>query len=897
MRTKAGLWTGSVLVLWTLCWPLSAPAQPASDFAVQLSAIAQSNPPRITLSWKPLASATRYRVTRKTLEASTWGDEVLLPGEASEFADTNVVVGASYEYHVWRLAADHDSHAYIYAGIEAPLTEFRGKVLLMVDNTYTSRLGAELAVLEQDLVGDGWTVVRHNVPRMAANPADSDPSGWPGRSNEVTRVKRLIQAEYLADPANVRAVFLFGHVPVPYSGALAPDQHGDHRGAWPADSFYGDMEGTWTDVFVRHPLAADPRNHNVPGDGKFDQNTIPGRVALEVGRVDMADLLAFPSAELELLRQYLFKNHNFRHRLFRVQPRALVHDNLGNLGREVPAASGWGNFSPLVGTGNVAAGRWLSDLPLNDYLWAYGCGPGTYTRATGVAETQHFLVYDIRVVFTMLFGSYFGDWDSSNNLLRGSLAMSTHTLTAVWGARPSWHFHHMGLGETIGFSTRLLQNNAGLYQEPVKMNGVFVGLPITELQRGIHIALMGDPTLRQQPVAPPPWVMGVVNPLGGADLSWLPSSDDPIVGYHVYRASFPLGPYTRLNSNLISGTSYRDADGTSDRYYMVRAVKLETSGSGTYYNASQGVFAEVGRRPPTVSEGNVWAGGSGVTWKINDAQGTAGSSPGWDLTRVPGNLFITATSSNRFAIRVVSFRPDDTRGQPGNFDKDQSYAWTIATASLGVIGFEADKFQLETSEFEGDLGGGVFSLALSEDATSIRLVFTPNHPPLTLPAVFTRGWDSPLEIDVADLLDQFTTDADGDARAVLQIEASPSGTLIFSDTNRLVFQPNNNLPETVYYWVQDVRPYRVGDTVRAVRGAFVMDPNPSALQFRAYPAIELEWQGLAGRRYQVQSRRQNELEWTDEGEPFVGTGEKTSLFQRANGEVKFYRIVLLDGEE
>jgi len=52
-------------------------------------------------------------------------------------------------------------------------------------------------------------VIRHNVSRTAA----------------VTAVKALIVADYNADPLNTRALFLLGHVPVPYSGSINPDAH------------------------------------------------------------------------------------------------------------------------------------------------------------------------------------------------------------------------------------------------------------------------------------------------------------------------------------------------------------------------------------------------------------------------------------------------------------------------------------------------------------------------------------------------------------------------------------------------------------------------------------------------------------------------------------------------
>jgi hypothetical protein len=60
-------------------------------------------------------------------------------------------------------------------------------------------------------------------------------------------------------------------------------------------------------------------------------------------------------------------------------------------------------------------------------------------------------------------------------------------------------------------------------------------------------------------------------------------------GYHVYRAATSAGPFTRLNTDLISATNFTDAVQATNTY-MVRAVKLEVSASGSYYNASQGIF-------------------------------------------------------------------------------------------------------------------------------------------------------------------------------------------------------------------------------------------------------------------------------------------------------------------
>jgi hypothetical protein len=854
----------------------------------------EKDPPRILLVWPAVSTATGYQVFRKSKGDSAWGEPVVLPADATFFADALVEVGKGYEYYIRRTATNYTGHGYIYAGIELPLVESRGKAILVVDKTHAEALAPELTLLQKDLVGDGWTVLRHDVPRMSVDPASTDAALRAARSSELAAVKDLIRSDYLADRSNVRSVFLIGHVPVPYSGAIFPDSHLDHLGAWPADVYYGDMTGVWTDSTVTSTNAARSRNHNIPGDGKFDQSFTPGAVELEVGRVDLANMPTFPLSEVELLRQYLNKDHAFRHRRFRAQARGLINDNLGVLNQEVPGVIGWRNFAPLFGPENTSTGRWLSVLPREDYLWAYGAGAGTYSKATAVASTAHLLAYDFKVVFTMLLGSYFGDWDTQDNLLRAQLGATTFTLTSAWVGRPNWYFHHMALGETIGFSTRLSQSNTSLYQGLNNMNGVHVSGPNDPLNttNGIHIALMGDPTLRLHPVAPPSDLLGMTNETGGVSLSWTPSADE-VLGYNVYRAPSPDGPFSRLNDDLIEGQGYTDDSWSLQRYYMVRAVKLETSASGTYFNASQGVFAEFA--PPThVSDSSTWAGREMRTWTMNDVLGSPGSTNGWDLLAINGSLSIAATETSQFGVRIISFQSDNTRGTPANFNKDLAYSWPILTASGSIVGFDPQKINLDTSEFSGDLGGGVFSLALSDDLKTLNLVFMPNHAPEAERAVFSRPWDSPLRIEIAELLDGFTRDADGDSRAFLQAGASTNGTSIRTDGSALLLTFRNNLPETLPYWVYDVRPYRAGDSVRLAVGALRIAPTPEALPLNAYHAVEIVWQGEPGRLYQVQSRLETASVWLDEGDPILGTGEERSLFQRTSNPAKYYRVILLN---
>lgn len=578
------------LALCLLGWVSATPASRAADqtweFAVQVSATVQTAPPRIQLTWPPdqRVQPNHYTIYRKAPAALAWSKQATLPGTATNYADRSVKPGAAYEYQIIKSTSQYTGYGYLTAGIEAPLTDARGTLLLVLDHTCAAPLSNELARLQQDLLGDGWAVQRLEVSR-------TDP---------VAQVKGLIQAQYAANPEQVKAVFLFGHVPVPYSGDLVPDGHApDHQGAWPCDGYYGDMTGTWTDTTVNDTVASDPRNRNVPGDGKFDQSAFPAPLKLMVGRVDMANLpgrrcaggpATFPG-EVELLRNYLRKDHEFRTAQTPLPRRGVVGDYFGYRNGEAFAASGWRSLAALFGAGNVTTltneGTWLPTLRTNAYLFAYGCGPGTYTSMGGLGNSDVYhdgtatelYTNDAHAIFTLLFGSWLGDWDSEDDLMRTALAMPTGGLTCGWSGRPHWFMHPMGLGETVGYCALLTQNNGprGLYQNQ-----------LNSCAGQTHIALMGDPTLRLHPVPPPANLSATTN--GAALLlSWTAPADS-LVGYHVYQAPSPNGPFLRLTATPIAATAFRLPTPSAGSTYMVRAIKLETSASGSYYNASQGSF-------------------------------------------------------------------------------------------------------------------------------------------------------------------------------------------------------------------------------------------------------------------------------------------------------------------
>ena len=400
-------------ILFGLLCSFSLIAQTDSEnTSVKLSAVVQATPPRITIQWAAHPGATSVTIYRKLRTGTSWGSAIAtVAASQGQYHDDNVSVGVSYEYKVTRSGGGNGT-GYINSGIDVPMPDHRGKILLLVDNTLAPQLVTELAQLENDLKADGWTVLRNDVQRTAS----------------VTSVRSIVQGHYNTDPAGLKAVYIVGHVPVPYSGNLSPDGHGSHQGAWPCDGYYGEMNGNWTDNSVNVQGAQNPKNNNVPGDGKFDQSNFPSEVELQVGRVDLYDMPAFSGDEVQLMRDYLGRAHGYKHKDWVAQSRGIIFDNLQWAGYPF-AAAGWRNMSVLVGASNITAPyqygpAYHTLVNGQSYLWTYSCGGGlqlyegstvTFNGADNVGTTQNYAAGSMGGVFNMSFGSYFGDWDNRNN--------------------------------------------------------------------------------------------------------------------------------------------------------------------------------------------------------------------------------------------------------------------------------------------------------------------------------------------------------------------------------------------------------------------------------------------------------------------------------------------------
>ena len=268
---------------------------------------------------------------------------------------------------------------------------------------------------------------------------DAELEGWTiekiviNEDEQVATVKDTILHVYNnSSDAPLAGVFLLGHIPVPYSGQINPDGHPNHLGAWPADGYYGDLNANYfTDNIVDTDESANPpdreENRNIPGDGKFDASILNSGVELWVGRVDLSNLPVYTDVnaaydELFLTKRYLDKDHAFRSNSIRPAERSLIDDNFGYFSGEAFAANGWMVGRQFMADSLIEEGDFLGLSANQSYLWGYGCGGGYYNSASGIGNSNDFANDSVNVVFSMLFGSYLGDWDSQNNFMRSALA-------------------------------------------------------------------------------------------------------------------------------------------------------------------------------------------------------------------------------------------------------------------------------------------------------------------------------------------------------------------------------------------------------------------------------------------------------------------------------------------
>jgi autotransporter-associated beta strand protein len=150
----------------------------------------------------------------------------------------------------------------------------------------------------------------------------------------------------------------------------------------------------------------------------------------------------------------------------------------------------------------------------------------------------------------------------------------------------------------------------------------------------------------------------------------------------------------------------------------------------------------------TISPGNspgtaatidqTWAGGGTYVWEINNATGTAGTDPGWDLLSGTGTLDITASSGSKFNINVTSLA-GAVAGDAANFVPATSYSWLIADFASAIT-FDATAFNVNTTGFSNAFTG-TFAVALGGtgavpgDSSQVYVTYVPEPATMGLLAI------------------------------------------------------------------------------------------------------------------------------------------------------------------
>ena len=518
------------------------------------------------------------------------------------FVDQDVAAGLIYEYQ-FRSSLKNNLELYqnrITVAAHLPPIHNRGNLILIREEGIIDSLGDDYRQFKRDLEGDGWSISNIQAARHAED--DWDANRW-----EIDRIKKLIQSIVHRFPDGHPHVILnLGHVPIPRSGLSAFDGHffptgstGDHRGAWACDSYYGSLdENYWKDDSLYFHNAYSELQ-NVPYDGKWDADTLPRSMEIPVGRIDFWGLDTFlladftdiedqdpKSLESFLLRQYLKKDHRYRHGLLKAKEQFTYFNGLSF----IPQQSGIFRALNLsasffgIDEGKAVAGRPLySKVPIQfgyhemrafpagiQLGWKYNQSNLTYSHTTfDLMKLEN----EPKVLFHLMLGSWFGDWNlTRENWLRALLATPNYGLISLYYPK-FWDLEKMGLGAPFAVAMLEMGDLTDTYRDAPRM-----------------LSIMGDPTLRLNILKP---VSGLNISRSGQEnrLSWN-THPDPDVRFFVYRKN-DSGEWNVLHESSISETSYTDLTSSKQNDYMVKTTKLQVTGSGSYHNLSQGIAVQI----------------------------------------------------------------------------------------------------------------------------------------------------------------------------------------------------------------------------------------------------------------------------------------------------------------
>ncbi len=536
--------------------------------------------------------------------------------EGHEWTHLNAASGIHYEYKLSR--GGRDIQFLSSGGYLVPWQEKKGTILIIVEDLLfkfaQNNIKGDLSSYISTLNSEGWQVEVITGKRhldtdftqatldLWSNKITAD-TFWRNR-NEILKKNNLAVAElknkiiqvYNKNPGQLKAVLLVGHLPIPFSGTRNIDGHDDHKGAWPADSYYASLSAAWDDgqptEIVDNSIVRF-ENQNSMGDGKFNDDFVPGNTAFQIGRIDFSLLdiglenktkatntcsdstvLARYSSQsvcefswqswtsfhentllntqndgaqgfinsfnkyLNQYRRYFKKNIAYRNGDFYPQ---------NSLIQSTSAIWGAGSFSnaapslmlfPKQNIKEIFPPQESFQVPIelskSAALFVHTRGYSHYVKNGGAIHSDQALAsapQSMRAVFWGMIGSYFGDTYSGNNLLRAVL--SSPTLDPVkdgnWGLAS--YYTHYPIMHRMALG--------GTIGESIKLaldQDSFENTSIISHNRGhVSSTLQGDPTLRMHVVPTPVSVSWSKNSKNKtAEIRWKARANSSVSYYEIY---------------------------------------------------------------------------------------------------------------------------------------------------------------------------------------------------------------------------------------------------------------------------------------------------------------------------------------------------------------------------
>ena len=531
-------------------------------------------------------------IYRRSLNSQVWTPVASgLPASAQSWTDTDVSYGDIWEYQVKRRntwtynGSTYDAIGYTIGSVEADQSGYQGQMILLVADDVVNSLPEKFNRLKKELTGEGWYVNVLTVDRA---------NNW-NSGDDVVEIRSQIQDLYNNVPANdkPKVLFILGHVPFPRSGLdeIAPDGHYWHQGARGCDAYYADVDGVYTDVnsYSSSSLLNTLQN-NSTGDYKWDQDYFPSDIEMAFGRVDFADLLDVSGSEMSLIENYLDRLSNYKNVAQGYKMGKKTAFYYGSY-----QSSNDGSYRSLFnisGAENVIQNRSGGTHP----QWVHNNGPfQVYMQNEFVPEITEWNTYGMdATVYTSDQSSWgYNDLPQEQGYLmsriRALIATDTKCLVALWTTSAINLFYQAGTGQPLGLSMKEIMNHNSVNQKLEKPKQDF---DRDEWWNRTHFAFNGDPTLRLYQVAPPV-NLNIEKENDSLVLKWDESSETELLGYNIYESDNEFGIYTKINSAIVTESKYIPDNYNEDNWYMVRAVKIEETGCGSFINPSMGICASL----------------------------------------------------------------------------------------------------------------------------------------------------------------------------------------------------------------------------------------------------------------------------------------------------------------